>query len=65
MGAPILRQLKKDQQELKDALSEQEEILANAQATILRIEGAIVYLTKFIEHIEEAKEDKKDASSSG
>jgi len=62
MGAPILKQLEKDQQDLKDALSEQEEIVANAQATILRLEGAIVYITKFIEHIREKrpKETKED-----
>ena len=55
MGTSFLSQLKKDQQDLKGALSEQEEIVANAQATILRIEGASVYLTKLIEHIEEKK----------
>ena len=61
MGTSFLRQLKKDQQDLKEALSEQEGIVANAQATILRIEGASVYVTRFIEHIEEkkAKEEVK------
>lgn len=59
MGASILRQLRKDQQDLEESLSEQ-------RATVLRLEGALVYVTKFIEQIEEqkTKEVKKDASTS-
>ena len=70
MGTSILRQLKIDLQDLKDALSEQEGVVANAQATILRLEGAITYITKFTEHLDEQKAKKKkggkeDASPSG
>jgi len=63
MGVSFLRQLKKDKQDLEEALSEQEEIVAKAQATIFRLDGAITYVTKLIEHLEK-KEVKKDASSS-
>jgi len=59
MGVSVLSQLRKDQQDLKEALSEQEGIVANAQATILRIEGASVYVTRFIEHMEKKAEVKK------
>jgi len=63
MGASILKQLKKDKQDLEEA---QQEIITNAQDTILRLEGALVYVTKLIEHLEEKKpkEDKEDASTS-
>lgn len=67
MATSVLKQLKKDKQDLEEAFSEQQEIIANAQATILRLEGALVYLTKLIEHLEEKKkpkEDKEDASPS-
>lgn len=48
MGTSFLRQLKKDQQDLEEALSEQ-------RAIVLRLEGAIAYVTKLIEHLEEKK----------
>ena len=66
MGASVVRQLKRDEQDLREALSEQEEIIANTQATILRLDGALTYVTKLIEHLEEQKkpkEDKEDAST--
>lgn len=59
MGISFLGQLKKDQQDLEEALSEQAEIVANAQATILRLEGAIAYVTKLIEHLEEQGKPKE------
>lgn len=52
MGTSILRQLKKDQQDLREVLSEEEGRVANAQTTILRLEGAIAYLDKFVKHLE-------------
>ena len=66
MGASVVRQLKRDEQDLREALSEQEEIIANTQATILRLDGALTYVTKLIEHLAEQKkpkEDKEDAST--
>ena len=59
MGTSFLRQLKKDNQDLKEALSEQEGIIATTQATILRLDGAITYVTKLIEYIEEQKKPKE------
>lgn len=66
MGASVLKQLKADKQDLEDALSEQMGIITNAQDTAIRLEGALTYVTKFIEHLEEQKkpkEDKEDAAS--
>lgn len=59
MGVSFLRQLEKDKQDLNEALLEQEGIVATAQATTLRLDGAITYVTKLIEYIEEQKKPKE------
>jgi len=52
--------LKQDRLKFETLLGEQRQLLANAQTTILRIEGVLTYINQNIEFMEKPPEEKQN-----
>lgn len=56
MDSMTIEELEKDKAGFEKMLAEQRQILANTQVTILRLEGAHVYVSNNIKRLKEGQE---------